>query len=65
MKEAVHVVHMEDRINAFRFWRGDLKKRDHWTDLCTSERSNEPSGSIKCKEFFTFSNFLIAHLPVT
>jgi hypothetical protein len=48
MREAVHVVHMEERINACRFWQGDLRKRDHWKDLGTSECGNEPSGSKKC-----------------
>jgi len=56
---------MEDRINAYRFWRGDLRKRDQWTDLGTSEYGNELSDSIKCREFLKFSNFFSAHLLVT
>jgi hypothetical protein len=65
MREALHVAHMEDRINAYRIWQGDLSKRDHWKDLGTSECGNEPSGTIKCREFLKFSKFFIAHLPVT
>jgi len=65
MREAMRVVHMEDRINAYRFWWRDLRKRDQWTDLGTSECGNEPSDSTKCGEFLKFTNFFNAHLPVT
>jgi hypothetical protein len=65
MRQAVHVVHMEDRKNAYRFWWGDLRKRDNWKDFGTSEHSNESSATIKCGEFLKFSNFFNAHLPVT
>jgi len=65
MREAVHVVHIEDRVNAYKFWWTDLRKRDKWKDLGTFECSNEPSGTIKCGEFLKFSNFFNAHLPVT